>query len=239
MHKHQLKNKLLIIITLFLLGLTSCATLKPVGEMNATELVNQADISFGKKNWENTINYLEELLSSYPYNKYSEQANLNLAYAYYKFDRAAQAVKQVDNFLVLFPASKKKDYAFYLKALAQSAIMSRYSDSTLTDPAKRDISIIEDAFKSYTRILQEFPNSKYAKVAKFETIKLWNAMARHELYTARYYFKIKSYLAVINRANIILEKYNNTQYVQDASTLLAKSYDALGLTDRLPNTKYE
>jgi outer membrane protein assembly factor BamD len=60
---------------------------------------------------------------------------------------------------------------------------------------------------------------------------LVNALAANEIHVARYYMKRSAYLAAANRAQYAIQNYPQTPAVEEATFILVKAYDALGLTD--------
>ena len=68
-------------------------------------------------------------------------------------------------------------------------------------------------------------------------IYLTNQLATHELHVARYYMKRRAYLAVVKRAQYVLEYYPNTPSVEEALALMVEAYDALGLQTLKADTK--
>ena len=60
----------------------------------------------------------EKLEARYPYGRYAQQAQLEVAYAYYKSNEQASAVAACERFIKLHPNHPNVDYAYYLKGLA-------------------------------------------------------------------------------------------------------------------------
>jgi outer membrane protein assembly factor BamD len=60
---------------------------------------------------------------------------------------------------------------------------------------------------------------------------LVNALAQSEIHVARYYMKRSAYLAAANRAQYAIQNYPETPAVEEATVILVRAYDALGLTD--------
>ena len=58
---------------------------------------------------------------------------------------------------------------------------------------------------------------------------LINQFAAKELYIARYYIKVQKWIPAINRLKIILEKYENTIFVEEALHRLVEIHYHLGL----------
>jgi outer membrane protein assembly factor BamD len=58
-----------------------------------------------------------------------------------------------------------------------------------------------------------------------------NALASNEVHVARYYMRRSAYLAAANRAQYAIKNYPQTPAVEEATFILMKAYDALGITD--------
>ena len=58
--------------------------------------------------------------------------------------------------------------------------------------------------------------------------KLVDALGGHEIAIARYYAKRGAYVAANNRAQRVIEKFQNTRYVEEALAIMAFSYDKMG-----------
>jgi outer membrane protein assembly factor BamD len=73
-----------------------------------------------KKKWK--ANYerhqlFERLESNYPFGTYAAQAQMEIAYAYYKAQDQAQALAAVERFIKLHPNHPNVDYMYYLRGL--------------------------------------------------------------------------------------------------------------------------
>ena len=53
----------------------------------------------------------------YAIRSYYEQAQLEIAYAYYKYDEPDLAIAAADRFIKIYPRHENVDYAWYLKGL--------------------------------------------------------------------------------------------------------------------------
>ena len=70
-------------------------------------------------NWPTAIEFYEKLETRYPFNPFTMQAQLEIAYAYYKVSEPASSVAAADRFIKLYPQHPNVDYAYYIKGLAQ------------------------------------------------------------------------------------------------------------------------
>src|ERR1700741_507865 len=81
------------------------------------KLYGEAKDAMASKTWERAIKYLEKLEARYPYGRFAQQAQIDIAYAYWKNGDRAQAIAACDRFIKLYPNHSNVDYAYYLKGL--------------------------------------------------------------------------------------------------------------------------
>ena len=60
------------------------------------------------KDWPRAIRYLEKLEARYPYGRFAQQAQLEIAYCHWKDDERASAVAAVDRFIKLYPEPSQR-----------------------------------------------------------------------------------------------------------------------------------
>ena len=58
-----------------------------------------------------------------------------------------------------------------------------------------------------------------------------NQFAAKELYTAKYYIKVQKWVPAINRLKLIVEKYNETVFIEEALHRLVEIHYHIGLED--------
>ncbi len=220
----------LILISLFALQGCSSLVAKDESEWTVEEFYEQARSAFDREQWEVAINYYEKLRAFFPYGQHAEQAFLDLAYSYYRFNEPESAIMELEEFIRIFPRHHALDYAFYLKALSADSINHSWLDSWLTDPARRDMASTQEAFDAYKVVVVRFPNSIYAAESRKRLIVLHNRMARHELQVAEYYFERQAYLAAVNRARMVITLYPRSVVNLQALKLMQISYERLGMT---------
>lgn len=199
---------------------------------SATKLYTEAKDELSAENYQKAITYYEKLESRYPYGRYAQQAQLEIAYAYFKDGDITSAVAAADRFIKLHPNHPNVDYAYYLKGLVNFAgdlgIFGTYLDQ---DPSERDPKAARDSFDSFKELLTRYPESKYAPDALARMKYLVNALASHEVRVARYYMKRGAYIAAVNRAQYALSQYPQTPALEEALFVLVKAYDSLGMNE--------
>ena len=218
-------------------GLGGCDWLRSTQEdetagWSAQRLYGEAKDAMADKNWAKAVKYLEKLEGRYPYGRYAQQAQIEIAYAQWKNDERASALAAADRFIKLYPNHPNVDYAYYLKGLInfneQIGLIGFLTTPDLTD---RDPKGAREAFQSFKEVVTRFPDSKYAEDSAARMRYLVNALASYEIHVARYYMKRSAYLAAANRAQYVVEHYPRTPAMEEAIYILVKAYDALGMTE--------
>jgi outer membrane protein assembly factor BamD len=225
---------LLLVLLLSLAG--GCSLLpEPKDEtegLSANELYDRAKAALNNGDYETAIKHFESLEARYPFGRYAQQAQLEVAYAYYKYDEPDSAIATADRFIQQHPRHPHVDYAYYLKGLVNFHRGDTFMDRLFPrDPAERDTRAMQEAFNDFSELVRRFPDSKYAEDARYRVVYLHNNLARHELLVADYYLRRQAYLAAANRAKNVLERYQRTPSAADALAILVMSYQAVGLDD--------
>jgi len=199
---------------------------------SAQKLYNEAKSELNDRNYDVAIKYYEKLGSRYPYGRYAQQALLEVAYAHYKAEDAAQAIASADRFIKLYPNHPNVDYAYYLKGLVNFndnlGILGFISGQDLTE---RDPKAARDAFEAFRDVVTRFPKSRYAPDSSARVSYLLNALASHEVHVARYYMKRGAYVAAANRAQYSLKTYPQAPANEEGLVILVAAYNALGMND--------
>ena len=227
-----------LFITLLLLLISGCATL-PEEESESDEpdktaaaLYEEAKSAISQEDYETAIQRLESLEARFPFGKYAQQAQLDMAYAYFKFEEPESAIASANRFIKLYPRHPHVDYAYYLKGLVKfEQGQSAFDGLASQDPAKRDPEAARRSFQYFNELATRFPDSKYSTDAVERMRYLKNNLARHELYAAQHYMERNAYVAAANRAKYIIENFQQTPVIPDALLLLADAYDYLQLHD--------
>jgi len=199
---------------------------------SAQKLYGEAKDAMDSKTWDKAIKYLEKLEARYPYGKYAQQAQLDVAYAYWKDGQRASAIAAADRFIKLYPNHPNVDYAYYLKGLINfnenSGIFSVIDNP---DMSERDSKGTRESFDAFKDLVNRFPDSKYAEDARARMRYLVNSLAQYEVHVARYYMKRGAYVAAANRAQYAVLTYPNAPATEEAVFIMVKAYDSLGMVE--------
>ena len=230
-----MKASLTIVATImaaFLMAGCGLQDLDETAGWSANRLYSEAKDELASGNYQKAIKYYEKLESRYPYGRFAQQAQLELAYAHHKDNDATSAAAAADRFIKLHPSHASVDYAYYLKGIIwfneDQGFIARFADQ---DPSERDPKAARESFEAFKELVKRFPESKYAKDSVQRMNWLVNALAAHEVHVARYYVARRAYVAAINRAQFALQTYPTATSLEEALFILVKSYDELGMND--------
>lgn len=218
----------------------ACATTEtdPTKDWSAQRFYQEAKTALKEKDYDTAIKHFETLEARYPYGPYADQAQLEVAYAYYKDNDMASAIAAANRFTRLHPTHPHVDYAYYLKGLASFDEDRNWLERFFTkgDLSSRDPKGMRDAYDSFRELAERFPNSRYAQDSRHRMAYLVDSLAKNEMHVARYYFERGAYVAVVNRTKHVIENYQRTPSVEEALGLQAKAYKKLGLEDLRQDT---
>ncbi len=236
------------------LGLSGCGLLPEVADetagWSAQRLYSEAKDNLNDGDYERAIKLYETLEARYPYGRYAQQAQLEIAYAYYKDQEPISAIAACDRFIKLHPNHPNVDYAYYLKGLAnfteEQGLFSRFSNQ---DMSERDPKAARESFAAFKELVTRFPDSKYAEDSRARMKYLVNAISANEVHVAKYYLKREAYVAAANRAKSVVTNYPETPAIEEALAIMVVAYDKLGINDlrddalrvlqhNYPNSKY-
>jgi outer membrane protein assembly factor BamD len=230
--KASLKPLLFIAICLILPACASLSEEEPHQGWTAEQFYNEAKAALDDEDYAGAIELYEKLEARYPFGKFAEQAQLEIAFAYYKYDEPESAIAAADRYIRLHPTDPHVAYALYLKGLVNYnrgiGFLERFIP---TDSSQRDPGSARNAFADFSKLVNKYPNSEYAPDARQRMIALRNNLAKYEIHVARYYIKRHAYLAAANRSNYVLEKFQRTTAVPEALEILILCYTELGMTN--------
>jgi outer membrane protein assembly factor BamD len=190
----------------------------------ATDKLNDGDFAKCGK-------YFDKLEARFPFGPYSQQAQINAAYCYWKAQEQTQALVAIDRFIKLHQGSPTLDYAYYLKGLITfNDDLGWLGKFTGQDLSERDPKAAKEAFESFKTVVERFPDSKYAPDSLDRMRYIVNSLAEADVIVARFYYQRGAYLASANRAQLVIRDYDRAPAVEEALYILTKSYEKLGMT---------
>jgi outer membrane protein assembly factor BamD len=225
-----------LIPTFLALLLTGCGLLPDqvdeTADWTASQLYYEAKENLDEGDYEEAIQLYETLMARYPFGRYAQQAQIEVAYAYYRYEEPEQAIAAADRFIKLHPKHPNVDYVYYLKGLANFnrgyGLLERFIP---TDSSQRDQRASLRSFYDFEELLKNFPESKYADDARLRMLYLRNNIAAYELAVAKYYMRRGAHTAALNRSSYVVEHYQRTPAVPEALVVMAEAYREMGMDD--------
>ncbi|WP_040652720.1 outer membrane protein assembly factor BamD [Pseudogulbenkiania ferrooxidans] len=215
------------------LSLAGCASNEPYDETRSwtvEKLYAEARDELNSGNYTRAVKLYETLEARFPYGRYAQQSEMDLAYTHYKDNEPELAIAAADRFIKLHPTHPNLDYVLYLKGLVyyndDSGLLAKWAGQ---DMSERDPRATREAFLAFRELTSRFPNSQYSADAAEKMNKLIKALGGHEMHVARYYMKRGAYLAAAGRAQNVVKEYANTGYLEEALALTVTAYDKLGM----------
>lgn len=216
----------------FAIGLGGCSTAvvdKTLG-MTPAQLYADAKDEMSIQQFEKAIVLYEKLEARAAGSPLALQAQLDKAYAYYLSREPVMALATIDRFIRLNPASPALDYAYYLKGVVTfNNDLGMFGRYTGQDLAERDQKAARESFDAFNEVVTRFPQSRYAEDSRQRMGFTVAALAKYDVFVAKYYFRRGAYLAAINRAQNAVSEYRNVPAVEEALFLIYKAYDVMGL----------
>ena len=225
------KTILLLVVILFL---TACGrdNLEREDGKSAEQLYFEAKAYLEKSAYEQAVRGYKQLQTRFPFGRFAEQAQLEMAFAYYKAGRPELALSTADRFIRTYPSHPNVDYAYYIRGLTnydqRVGFLEKMMPTRLRD---RDQTSAIEAFNDFDELCRRFPDSRYAPDARQRMVFLRNNLSAYEIDVARYYIRRKAYIAAVNRARYVIETYPGTPENGDALEILHVAYTELDMPE--------
>ena len=215
---------LLIIIVFTLL---SCSKNKevlyePTSKVDPYTIYNEAMESFNKNDFYFANKKFTQAELNFKNINLAAKAAIMSSFCLYSINFYDEAVENLNRFLKLYPADKNVIYAHYLIAIIY---FEQISDE------KKDLKPLLNADEKIDFFIKNYPETDYSLDLKFKKGLIQNQLAAKEAYIARYYISVQKWVPAINRLKLILEKYDETVFVEEALFRLVEIHYYLGLDD--------
>ena len=182
-------------------------------------------------NYDRAIKSLDRIEGKAAGSILAQQAQLELAYLYWKTADKTQALATADRFIKLHPSSPALDYALYLRGVINfNDDLGFLSSFTGQNLAERDQAAARESYQSFKQLSEQFPDSKYTPDARLRMDFTVNMLAEYEVRVAKYYMRRAAYVAAANRAKESVIEFPQTASTAEALAIMVQAYDKLGLT---------
>ena len=212
-----------LIITLVLL---SCSkdelTYKPSKKVDpyviykeGLEAFEKNDFFFASKKFsEAELNFREVDLSA--------KSAIMSSFSLYGINFYSEALENLERYLKNYPSDRFVIYAHYLISII-------YFEQIADE--KKDLDPLIKANDKINFFLAKYPNTEYALDLKFKKDLIQNQLAAKELFVAKFYISTKKWIPAINRLKVIVTKYDQTIFIEEALHRLVEINYYLGLEE--------
>ncbi|MCB1407862.1 MAG: outer membrane protein assembly factor BamD [Rhodobacteraceae bacterium] len=169
---------------------------------------------------ESSLRYFREIERLYPYTDWARRSIVMQAYALHRQGDYDEARATAQRFLDQYPGDPDAAWAAYIVALT-------YYDQI--EDVGRDQGLTFQALRHLRYVIEEYPNSEYARSAVLKFDLAFDRLAAKEMEIGRYYLARGNYAAAVNRFRAVVEQYQTTTHTPEALHRLVESYLALGL----------
>jgi outer membrane protein assembly factor BamD len=164
--------------------------------------------------------YFAEVERLYPYSEWAKRSVVMQAFAEHKRKNYEEARAAAQRYLDLYPGDEDAAWAQYLLAIS-------YYDQI--DEVGRDQGLTFQALQALRVVIEQYPDSEYAKSAMLKFDLAFDHLAAKEMEIGRYYLRKGQYAAAINRFRVVVESFQTTTHTPEALHRLVEAYLALGL----------
>ena len=225
-----MKKNFILFIAFVSLIISGCGQkkveVKPLEDTNIdTQMIkayNEGLNALDKSDFILAVKKFSEAEILYPQSIWAPRSALMTAYSYYLYDRYLDTVSELERYLKTYPEHKRKNYAYYLLGLS-------YYQQIVDE--KKDLKPIINSKKYFEIIIDQYPGSEYAADAEFKLGLIKEILAAKEMYLGRFYLEKEKWIPAINRFKIILNKYDDTIYVEEAIHRLVEIHYKVGLVE--------
>ena len=223
-HFHFKDIKFLYVAVLALGILNGCSDSKDdeYVERPVEELYNKAYVEMKNRDFVKAAKSFNEVERQHPYSQWAIKAQIMSAYSYYEAQKYEDAIEGLETFIELHPGNENIAYAYYLLAL------SYYEQISTVD---RDQKMTELAMVTFEELLRRYPNTKYAKDAKYKLDLTRDHLAGKEMEIGRFYQSQHLSIAALNRFKKVLDKFQTTNHIPEALHRMVESYLTIGIKD--------
>lgn len=159
------------------------------------------------------IKSFNAILDEHPFSAQAALAELKVADAHYYNKQYTEAKTLYKEFEDRHPTNEAIPYIIF---------QSGMSDLARSDRIDRDVSGPQDAIKSFTRLIQAYPQSPYSKEARGRIKEAKEFIANHEYFVADFYIRSEKYTEAQHRLKYLLAMYPDSSVAPQAKNMLEK-----------------
>ncbi|GIW41214.1 MAG: outer membrane protein assembly factor BamD [Candidatus Binatia bacterium] len=200
------------VFVVLLVGVAACSSRKPT---TPEEVFAKAERFFADGAYDLAVETYRELLDQHPFSDFATEAELRIAHAHYLDGDYVEAVAALTDFQRRHPTSPALPMVGYLLGMCHKKRM-RSPD--------RDQSAAREAEEQFLAVIQQYPTSPFAELARRELADCQKNLAAQELYVAKFYLRKGNRLAAERRLLEVVRRYPYTDLCAEALYRLGELY---------------
>lgn len=221
---HQTTSRLLLIsLLLSALALSGCSTFSGMfnkltfGEEDDPKslppetLITQGMDAYNVGDYGEATKNFKLILDEHPFSAQAMLAELKAADAHYYNKQYAEAKVLYKAFEEHHPTNEAIPYVMFQTGMC---------DYNRSDRIDRDVSGPQEAIKAFTRLINAYPQSPYAKEAKTKIKDSKEFLVNHEYMVAVFYTRTERYQEAQHRLKYLLAMYPDSSIAPQAKALL-------------------
>ncbi len=195
---------------------------EPLDDLSAQSIFERGEHQIEGGNPDDAAFTFGEIERLYPYSEFAQRALIMQAFAYHQGEDYPSSRASAQRYLDFYPAEEDASYAAYLLALS-------YYDQI--DEVGRDQGLTFQALQSLRRVIEQYPDSEYARTSVLKFDLAFDHLAAKEMEIGRFYLKRGNYVAASNRFRTVVEDFQTTTHTAEALHRLVECYLSLGLAE--------
>ena len=165
----------------------------------------------------------------FPQSIWAPRSALMAAYSYYTNEYHNDTIYEIERFLKTYPKHPRTDYAYYLLAIS-------YYDQIVDE--RKDLEAILKSKEYFELLIKLYPKTDYAEDSMFKLELINEILASKEMYLAKYYLDKQKWIPAINRYKYVVEKYNDSIFIEEALHRLVEIHYMIGLQEEAKKYAY-
>lgn len=233
-YKSRSFRMLRIIPVLLIAALAGCgAGGRDGGEVeystSARENYERGMDSLQDEEWLDAAKYFAFVKARFPYSKFAVLADLRIADAQFGAGAYLEAVDGYKQFIKFHPTHEMVANGYASFRIGEAFYKMLPDDWFLTPPSyEKDQSATVDALRELGSFVKSYPSSPFVERARKMYVVCAKALAAHEWYVARFYWKKDRPMGTVLRLRTLLKRYPDVGYDEEALWLLGKAYMRVG-----------
>ena len=214
----------LVLILGIILTLFSCSKEKelyePTKKVNPYVLYEEGLEAFDRNDFFFASKKFSEAELNFEKVELAAKSSIMSSFSLYGINFYDDAIENLKRYLKNYPSDKNVIYAHYLLAIIY---FEQISDE------KKDLKPLLLADEKIDFFIKNYPDTDYSIDLKFKKDLIQNQLAAKELFVAKYYITTKKWVPAIKRLKIIVEKYDQTVFIEEALHRLVEIHYHLGI----------